>query len=133
MVLEVFSKPSYSLNFHHDKKYVKAIFVGPLTFDFLKSAFSAIMNHPEYKPGMNRFFDLRECDMSQMSSDDWGAYGQFVKSLETTPGKVKAVALVARDLEYGMIRLFQSVSDFVLPSETFVTKDSQEAERWILS
>ncbi len=124
---------SFSITNFPDKNYCRVKIIGRLTRDILSSILEQVMSHPEYKPGMNRFWDFLETDVSQMSPEDWRTYAKVVRSLESQPGKVRAVALVANDLEYGMIRLFQSVGNGILPTATYVTRSEEEAEAWITS
>lgn len=81
-------------------------FAGEISLDLLTAANTAILNHPEFTSGLNFLTDLREARIS-FGYNEMGTHVRNLPRLQV----VKQAFVIARDSEYGMIRMFIILTD----------------------
>jgi len=103
---------------------------GLLSKKVILNAFDLTVSDNRYKKGMGRLWDFRGADLSSLEFETINAMAQY--SLRYPPGinDVKVAFVTIRDLEYGLSRMFESMSRAKTP--IFVFRAMDEAEKWMM-
>jgi len=84
-------------------------------------------------PGMHRLWDLREADLSNWTRQEIRGGIEAIAS-RTPPiakDELRVAALVTRDLDYGVARMFESMASGSLPIRYAVFRDEPRALEWL--
>jgi len=90
-----------------------------------------IYENPELEPDMNVLWDIREADVFSFFSADVQAIRDFVSKHWGTGGKSKAALVVVRDVDFGLARMYQILSESKTSSPIQVFRDYDEAFQWV--
>ena len=85
----------------------------------------------EQHPSLHRLWDFRDADLTAWSLDDMRG---FIATVAREPGAragTRVAALVSRDVDFGMARMFEALSAGDLPFEMCIFRDATAAEEWI--
>lgn len=97
----------------------------------IQAASEAMLNDPDFRPGSDSLWDIRQVDTTSMGTEDILYLIEFMKRHKARRGAGYKIAIVTDcDLLFGGARMFASLSD----SEPFTCKvfrDMPEARRWI--
>ena len=105
---------------------------GPVTVPELALAFERLAAHPQFREDWARLWDFREADLPGLTRADLHRIGHAATTKLSTPGTRVAV-LVARDVDFGMARMFQSWEGDTLPASMRVFREAEAAEAWLKS
>ena len=114
-----------------DNKLLYGTIEGQIGIDELRDALGKITTSTEFPPNVNALWDLRNLDFSRLNAD----FGEAIISAREENSKRgnSKIALIAEDdLDYGMSRMYQMLSDN-LPQKISVFRDTDIAENWLLS
>jgi len=111
----------------HHRKLIKIRLFGDLSPDALREAASQVFS--QY-PGYSRLWDLRSASIGDLSRDQLEGLAKFSQRGDSQPGKVRSALLVARDLDFGVGRMYQMVGEQILPVNFAVFRDEDEADGW---
>ncbi|MCX8045077.1 MAG: hypothetical protein N3B18_13240 [Desulfobacterota bacterium] len=97
----------------------------------IKSAAMDMMEDPDFKPGADALWDLREAQIKNFSAEDLRSLVFFIAEHQAKRGAGYKVAIVAeRDLLFGGARMFEAFADS-LPFSCRVFRNVEDAEQWI--
>lgn len=115
--------------------FVRIVLVGEQSLEEIKQAFSSLLEHPDYRPGMNRLWDIREASVSSLTADQLRDIERHARALEPTPEHLRVAVLVSRDVDFGVIRMLESLANEKAPVtvDSCVCRDLAEAEEWVSS
>jgi hypothetical protein len=118
------------LRIYEEKNIAYVKLSGPLSKKVILDAFDLIVSDKRYKKGMGRLWDFRDADLSSLDAETITEMAQY--SLRFPPGvnDVKVAFVTARDLEYGLSRMFEMSSKAMTPIRVFRAMD--EAEKWMM-
>lgn len=103
---------------------------GPLTPADLRAAFLSMIDHPDFKPGMNFLLDVTDGLDRSFTRQELEAHIEFVLAYQPRRGIHYRVAIVApRDLDFGMFRVYEGLAVQV-PFEIEVFRERAPAEVW---
>lgn len=122
---------SVEIKYDQNRKVLDVTVSGALDMDEFSSAFENITNSGDFPPDTNAIWDIRDLDISKAN---FRFIHDLVKirSLYTKRGKCRAVVIVSSDLQYGLGRMFQMLSESELPNHIMVFRDYKEGEQWLL-
>ena len=130
--MTTFYERSYDMDIRFDKKkniaYIKI--TGPTTSEEILKAFDITVSSNEYKKGMGRLWDFTEADLSSIGSYTIRKMAQYSLSFPPGINDVKVAFATNRTLEFGLSRMFQSVSGAKTPIQVF--KTIEQAEKWMI-
>ena len=106
--------------------YIKII--GLVSSKGILDAFDKAVSSDKYRKGMDRLWDFADADLSSIDSETIRKMAQYSLSFPAGINDVK-VAFVAKDLEYGLSRMFEISSHAKTPINVFQT--IAEAEKWL--
>lgn len=94
------------------------------------AAIEGMLNHPEFKPGISRIWDLTETDLSQYHPS---AAIKLAKKLKTIPAQIapsKTAVIVNDDFGVGIVRMHLGWSG-IDHLEVKIFMDRQKALEWV--
>jgi hypothetical protein len=121
----------YQFQIDPEHALIRETFVGQVTADELVRLCAEEWAHPDYRKGLNVLTDLRaahvEVSFEQMV--------QYVAFAEQGQGAGRQAIVVASQLEFGLARMFESISEARgrLWVNLRIFHDITEAERWVMS
>ena len=121
-----------SVSIDADKGYFIVTLEGEVTADLLTNEFVAAVNHPDFRRGMHSLWDTRKGDATGMKADDMRKIAQFIATEFGEVRKGARVAIVAAtDVGFGLGRMYEMVSDGILPVQLRIFRDLATAEDWV--
>jgi hypothetical protein len=104
-------------------------FIGLIDLDVLRDVNTAIILNPEFRKGLNFLTDLREAKI-KMDYEEMLIHTSQLPDL----GIKKQAFIVDRDLEFGMVRMFETLSEEKgLYGEVRIFKEIEEGLKWLSS
>ena len=100
---------------------------GPLTLEGIREAAAAVWREVE-GPRIHMLWDLRDAQF-RLSASEVRALAEFAK-LHSPFSDLRMAFVVARDLEFGLIRMFEVFRDNG-SARTSVFRDRQDALGWL--
>lgn len=122
------NEPSIVLEAEPARGFVRLRVRGRLTMhDAGRAQAEAIKTHA----GLARLWDFREADLTAWSAEDMRSFDETARSREDGTHRVRVAALVSRDVDYGLARMYELLSESGGPGERAVFRDEASAEQWI--
>ena len=111
-----------------DNEYLRAVLHGKASYADFIAVIDAMTNEVSFSCP-KRLWDLRDCDLTEMSSDELRRLAKYGQAKDAGVGK--GALLVSDDLTYGLSRIHQVFreSDEL---EVRVFRDEVEAVAWLL-
>jgi hypothetical protein len=104
---------------------------GDLLPEELTSVLDEVYSEPEHDPDMNVLWDLREASVASFTIKDVEALRDFVAPNWGTGGRSLAALVVSDDLQYGMSRMYEMLSESRTGGKIRVFRDMDEAVGWL--
>ena len=123
--MEIFTKINKEKNLR--QHCIKGLIDVPKLIDFLKGIHTA----PDFDLEMKVLCDLRDADLTSVSSSDIKLISDNVGSKWGKDGKNKAALVATRNLDYGLSRMYQMMLGGITQSKVTVFKDIDKAQAWI--
>ncbi len=104
-------------------------FIGLIDLDVLRDVNTAIILNPEFRKGLNFLTDLREAKIKM-------DYEEMLSHISQLPdlGIKKQAFIVDRDLEFGMVRIFETLSEKKgYYEEIRIFKEIEDGLKWLSS
>lgn len=119
------------IKYDEAKQLLKIRTIGPFSLEDFTSAMETIVNSDEYPTSANVIWDFREADLSSADANFWE---RIIDSRKMFPQRDNCwTAMIATgDLEYGLIRMLQLLTEGKLPQRLMVFRDYEEGEKWLL-
>lgn len=121
---------SYTITDHETEGYVTVAAKGLISLEDLKTMYNAIHMNPQYKTSKNRLWDFSELDVSGLTSDELQMFVTHIVENRLADTAYASV-LVTRQLEFGMVRVFEALSDGLVSPNLRITKDRCAAVKWV--
>jgi hypothetical protein len=120
-----------SHKFHIDNTIglLKEAYIGSMSLNSLTEANDTILAHPEFRSGLNFLTDLRKAQIPF-------GYEEMNKHVLSLPSMqiARQAFIVSRDREYGMIRMFLTLTeDTGIFSDGAVFRSLEEGVKWLTS
>ena len=122
---------SVDIQYDEDKKILIIKSFGAFTFEDFSSAMETIVASSDYPTCANAIWDFREADLSSVDADFWG---RIIDRRSAFPQRDNCYTamIVSDDLQYGLIRMLQLLSEGKLPQRLMAFRDYKEGEQWLL-
>jgi hypothetical protein len=122
----------FSIQFDEEKRIAIVTMTGKPDRALILKAFDETIGNERYKPGMGRLWDFQKADLSLLESSSIISIVDYTSNCLPDISNVKIAFLVARKLEYGLARMFETFSEDAKTSvRSFYSMD--EALEWITS
>ena len=103
-------------------------FRGKVTADDFREAIKESYRHPDWEKGQDVLCDIREAEFDM----NYEKMSSAIRSFSPDDRSNKLALVVKRDLEYGMFRMFQALTE---PTEIWremkIFRDINEAKEWL--
>jgi len=119
------------LRIDEEKGIARIVLAGPVGEKEILEAFDAAVEHPKYKPGMPRLWDFRRADLSSLDTAAVAALAEYPMRFPKGICDVRVAFVVAGQLEYGLTRMFQAMSEDER-TDIGIFYSTEEAESWLL-
>ncbi|MBW1883901.1 MAG: hypothetical protein JRG94_05715 [Deltaproteobacteria bacterium] len=117
--------------FHVPQKLVVTTFSGGVSDDEILSYYRDLYESPEWEPGYHEFVDLRDVDMSRVSTDCLKDLTLLVQGYMKSPEDgSKSAVLAPDDLPFALARFYESASEDS-PEQVHVFRNKHEALSWL--
>lgn len=103
---------------------------GKVSLATIEALSRELQGHPDYVKGLNTYWDLRQADISHLDRE---FFEQVIARFVLKYGRPdRAVAyVVADDLSYGIMRMFEARARLSVEQNYKVFKDVDEAASWL--
>ena len=103
---------------------------GTVDCDDIMQSLSEVYRDENYDHALHALWDFRDCsgDLSAEAMQEIIAHARKSRSV---PGQGRIALVVNRDLEYGLARMYEMLSELELPRQLMVFKDYETALAWI--
>jgi hypothetical protein len=117
-------------------KYIDGIFeakiYGDVAVKGYRDLLEEIFDHPEWEPGSPIMFDETELKSGTLTVNDVSAIANLCLLYKKQFGSAKVAILVARDLEFGMNRMWQILMEGIdCDISEKIFKSKSEAMLWL--
>ena len=120
----------YEHDFETDRGFVMVRAWGTATAEGFEALDRELIEHPQWRAGRSVLFDLRELDMTELSSPGTRTSAAFVTSISEALGDGRWACVMGRDVDYGLARMFQALTDGT-ELEVMVFREIEEALAWL--
>ena len=119
------------LEYDKIKSILRVTVIGEIIPHDIASAIEKITSSSEWAPNVDSLWDMRKTDFKSADEELWQ---RIIEILQRYPDRANYnIALIANsDLSYGMIRMYEILSEGRLPRKSMVFMDYSEGEKWIL-
>ena len=104
---------------------------GRLTFPALIANLDAIYRNADYRPDVDSVWDMREADLTAFTFLEVDRIKEFVKNHWAPAGRRRAALVVGRTVDYGFVRMFQSVFQGETSNEVEIFWEMEKALAWL--
>lgn len=101
-----------------------------LTVRELMAHKQALLNDPQFRPGLKELSDVRQVDQLAVTPDDLRALAAFDHKHAAVLSEHKLALLVPNDYVFGMARMYQLLSESG-GDNVMVFREEGEARRWL--
>lgn len=98
----------------------------------IQKATTAMLAHPDHIDKMESIFDFRNANLASITSRDMERYAKWLAP-HIPRLALRTAILVTRDLEFGIIRMWNVYSENDAPQQRKVFRDMDKAREWLLS
>ena len=120
-----------SFTIYEERGFFLSSYVGVISDSDLLSSYKQLLEDEKFKPGFHELADMRNAQMTGVTSEGLRHLSSMVESHLTGKCKGFKTAVIApKDFLYGMSRMYEMISDGT--SETvMVFKEPNKAIEWI--
>jgi hypothetical protein len=112
-----------------DSGIVHSMIEGRISADELIEKLQDLIDHPDYRPGLNGIADLRKIDKDMFSEDVFKVAKLMIENRDKI-GASKTAVLVSKEVTFGMTRVFQALSE-QSSVKTEIFWSMEEALQWL--
>ena len=122
---------SVEIKYDQSRKVLDVDISGIPSLEELSSALENIINSGDYPPNVKVIWDIRKADIS---SADY----QFIDNLANIRSRFikrnngRSVLIASNDLQYGIGRMLQMLSENKFTSQFMIFRDYKEGVKWLL-
>jgi len=105
---------------------------GPIAIDRWKEAYHQLLSHPDFRKDMNTLWDFRAVEkIHTMEPSDMHAIAREVTDHAEQRGTGRVALVMAREVDFGLARMYELMSDGLVPLSIQVFRDLGKAEAWL--
>ena len=121
-------RPAYTIDHEHGCIFEK--WSGVVAAHDIIAFNRELAQDPDHRLGLNRLIDMRGARLEALSNEIDEIATEAIKTRDAGEGHRKAAIPVARDLEYGLVRMLNAMSDLT-QSEVRPFRRLDEAVAWL--
>jgi len=113
-------------------KAVEICTEGPADLSGFNSIFQSIVNLPDWQPGKSIIFDFTDLDFSGFKSVDMRLVSDQVVRYKASFGMAKWAFILSGDLQFGLMRMWEIITEDRVPMIINLFKNRADARAWIM-
>jgi SpoIIAA-like len=117
---------SFTYSIDPGRRLLVHVWTGQVTLIALRQLVIAVRNDPLYRPQLNVLADFREAD-ANIAHEDMMSIARFAGDRNFA---AKHAIVVKRQMELGMARMYELMSESVARGQMRIFKDIEEAHAW---
>jgi len=106
---------------------------GVFRLDDLEACYRELLDRPDWTSGSDIFWDARACDFSDLDLAEIEQIAQMTERYRERRGHGRGAWLVSRDVDFGISRMFELLSEGKVPFTFRVFRVEDEATTWLKS
>ena len=103
---------------------------GKLTFADVANAYRAMIDHAEFRPGMQALWRFEDVEGPALSSEEIRDVVSIQQETKSRRGPARVAIFVERDLDFGIVRVYEALAGSV-PIDVRGFRDLDEATGWL--
>ena len=118
-----------------ESNYFIAKWEGKINDAEIMEAYREFFEDDEWTPGMNELADFSQSNLTDVKSHSFDRLGQYIHRTykKNNVADMKCASYAPEDLAFGLLRLYELITDDDSPETTKVFKNIDEAEQWLTS
>ncbi len=121
--------PVYDIEINCAKNIAVVTWSGDLTMSAFLTFTKEFLEHPDFRKDLDRLYDFRDAKID-LQSDQFRTIYKALQDDDAVHGKRKVAFLVAKNFDFGLMRMFSSIADR-LSADMAVFRDRNEANTWL--
>ncbi|MCM8526567.1 MAG: hypothetical protein NE327_08635 [Lentisphaeraceae bacterium] len=121
----------FEISYVEDGNYLLVEITGGANLDLLKEMVSKAMEHPSWHSSIPALVDFRGFSAKGLSSDDVYELSELCKSLRGVLGDGGCALVMSKELDFGLARMWQMMTESHVDMEIEIFKDIDEAKEWL--
>lgn len=105
---------------------------GPATIHDIRSLVDEVLKDSGWRSGMNVIVDYRLAELNFLTSSDAHSLADFIKRLKEKIGVGRIAHVVSRDVDFGMIRMWENMVDDQVSFYFQVFYSMDDARSWLV-
>ncbi len=120
------------LKYDQHSKILKVTVVGDLDLHEIASAFDEITSSEGYPSNVDTLWDMRKANLDSTNAEFWQSLIGMRQQRYPKRKNFRLALVASSDFSFGMLRMYEMLSEPHLPRELMVFRDLPAAEQWIL-
>jgi len=121
----------WSIEYLEPHDYVHVAIRGPFTSGDFDRMNKDILSHKAWRPGLNILFDDTEMDTDNIYTSDIEFIAELIAAMRSDYGHSKMAIVVSSDVQYGLARQLQSMTEAQTGTQIRVFINEEEAASWL--
>jgi hypothetical protein len=97
----------------------------------MNSALQSIINFPDWQPGKSIIFDYSDLDFAAFTTKDMRLISDLVVRYKASFGMAKWAFIISGDLQFGLMRMWEIITEDRVPMNINLFKSRPDARAWI--
>lgn len=114
-----------------DSAYLEIQFKGSALISGFDSAFQALLAHPGWKSGKAIILNLSDLNFVEFTSSDMRKISELVVRHRSSFGKSRWAFVISGNLQFGLMRMWEIITEDRVPMIINLFKSRAEAQEWI--
>jgi hypothetical protein len=115
-----------------EDRFARVTLSGPIAIDKWKEAYHQLLSHPDFRKDMDTLWDFRAVEeIHTLQPSDMHAIAREVTDRAEKRGAGRVALVMAREVDFGLARMYELMSDGLVPLSIRVFRDLGEAEAWL--
>jgi hypothetical protein len=104
---------------------------GVFELQAIKNVLQSIVTHSDWEPGKSIIFDYSDLDFTGFSSEDMRLVSDMVVQYKNSFGSGKWAFIISNDLQFGLMRMWEMITEDRVPMVIALFKNRPAAHDWI--
>ncbi|MBW2316520.1 MAG: hypothetical protein JRH10_20345 [Deltaproteobacteria bacterium] len=122
---------NHEITFHEEEAYVEAKAVGPASVDKTRLLLTEIISQPGWSPEFCVLLDLAGLETDRLDAAEIREISDVFRAFGADLGTGCCAVVTARTVDYGLARMWQTMTEDDFPLDIRIFRSLPEAESWI--
>lgn len=121
----------WSIEYLEPHDYVHVAIRGHFTAGDFERLHKEIVSHSQWRPGLNVLFDDTDLDTDNLYTADIEYIAELIAAMRSDYENSKMAIVVSSDVQYGLARQLQSMTEAQTGTQIRVFINEEEAASWL--